>query len=225
MCQAVRTLVVPPMTVVTQTSLYEPATPLGQLYLTPLMLAAIRGDIQLVNDLLQEPEIDVNEADEQGNTAIFLACGARREAVVLRLLEDPSLDLDHTNNELATVFHVACLHGLLEAVQRLAAHPQIFINQGNCVRSCSLSRPSYDALHLGRQHRLYHCCGAQSLDSRHVLARAQFLGQQPRRRQWSDSVHGRCSTRSHRRCESHDGSPERRCTNKGSQESHRARHG
>ncbi|RHY25218.1 hypothetical protein DYB32_008459 [Aphanomyces invadans] len=100
--------------------------------LTPLMVAVLAGNQAAVDRLLVDPAVDVNEADEEGNTAIFLACGARREAIVLRFLAHPRLDLDHTNLELATVFHVACLHGLVEAVRRLADHPNVFVNQGNC---------------------------------------------------------------------------------------------
>ncbi|KAF0715057.1 hypothetical protein AaE_011418 [Aphanomyces astaci] len=167
MCQAVRMLA-SQTTVPTHYSMAAPYVapsqpPAPRLNLTPLMMAVMSGNDLAVHELLHDPCVDVNEADAvrrcpsyrrwhafvnlvwmEGNTAIFLACGARQETIVLQLLAHPGLDLDHSNHvlalvshdyelELATVFHVACLHGLVDTVRYLASHAHVFINQGNCV--------------------------------------------------------------------------------------------
>jgi len=61
---------------------------------TVLMEAASKGDFPLVQLLLNHPNLDINLADNDRNTAIFLALNSQHFNIVWRLLDEKAIELD-----------------------------------------------------------------------------------------------------------------------------------
>lgn len=55
--------------------------------ISPLVIAAHRGYLDVVDELLKYDQIDVNVQDSRGRTALMVACSEDRKAVVRRLLK------------------------------------------------------------------------------------------------------------------------------------------
>eukprot|EP00668_Euglena_longa_P041696 GGOE01054905.1.p1 GENE.GGOE01054905.1~~GGOE01054905.1.p1 ORF type:complete len:1000 (-),score=172.16 GGOE01054905.1:309-3308(-) len=108
-------------------------------YLTPLHLAAERGDVEMVDMLLhfQRDLVDLNAADGNGATPLHDACRNGHMAVVNRFLAHPSVDINIMTTRYygercyykscgsGTPLHVACEYGHAGVVQLLLRHPDI----------------------------------------------------------------------------------------------------
>lgn len=93
-----------------------------------LLAAAERGDVQKVDQLLQDPNTDRNPMDEDGRTALFRACIKSRTEVVKRLLEDGKVNVNQPDNSGKTPLMKACEAHDTEIVRLLLAHPKIDLN-------------------------------------------------------------------------------------------------
>merc|ERR1712185_262039 len=67
--------------------------------LTALMMAAARGDEEMMRLLLDAPGTAVNQADAFGRAALILASAQGHEACVKLLLAAPEIDVNQTNLE------------------------------------------------------------------------------------------------------------------------------
>ena len=96
---------------------------------TGLMLAAWKGHNAIVKLLLEQPLVDLNSSDNEGNTALhFAAYGNNVEGVQL-LLADPRLNtVNHPNNVGHTPVMLAMRTNSLAALHELVAHPNINLN-------------------------------------------------------------------------------------------------
>ena len=79
--------------------------------------AAARGDTELVSFLL-DAGLDINEANEQGDTALMLACRAGL-LVLATMLMDAGAHVSVANKQDDTAFLLACKAGNLELATRL----------------------------------------------------------------------------------------------------------
>jgi ankyrin repeat protein len=77
---------------------------------TPLHISALRGNMQMIEFLLDHPAIDVNTRDDAGSTAIYCAMENRQYDVVKLLLEKKA-DSHIGNNTGRNVLHVAAEQG------------------------------------------------------------------------------------------------------------------
>lgn len=76
-----------------------------------LMEAGRTGQEEVADLLLRKADIDPNQGNEAGVTALFIACAGRQGHVANRLLADPRLRPDqHTNEDGDTPLHMACMH-------------------------------------------------------------------------------------------------------------------
>jgi thiosulfate/3-mercaptopyruvate sulfurtransferase len=85
--------------------------------LTPLMLAALKGDQAIVAELLENANI-LELTNGDGNTALWLAC-AGEHTDIIRTLVKHGADIDHQNREGATCLIYAASAGKAEVVRTL----------------------------------------------------------------------------------------------------------
>lgn len=89
-----------------------------------LILAAYLNHIEILNILFSYPltyPVDVNQADDYGDTALFLACDLGHFYSVKKLYEkrDDEIDINHANKLGNTPLHIAAYNGHLEIVKYL----------------------------------------------------------------------------------------------------------
>nr|AAO15006.1 hypothetical protein [Takifugu rubripes] len=88
---------------------------------TPLMMAALNGQTNTVEVLVNSAKVDLTLQDAHRNTALHLACSKGHETCALLILEkigDRNL-INCTNAALQTPLHVAARRGLTVVVQEL----------------------------------------------------------------------------------------------------------
>jgi len=94
----------------------------------PLLLSCQNGHVDIVNLLLQHPEISVNHARDDGATPLFAACQKGHFPVVTRLLRDPRIAVNLPLGNGITPLIMACFRGHLDVVAALVADPRIDVN-------------------------------------------------------------------------------------------------
>ena len=86
---------------------------------TPLMRAALLGDLGVVRELIAAgAQLNFRNAD--GNTALWLAC-VGRHLLIIDALVDAACDLDNCNDNGATPLMYASSAGRADVVERLLA--------------------------------------------------------------------------------------------------------
>jgi ankyrin repeat protein len=108
-----------------------------------LARAAEAGDTQLVARLLGEGR-DVNEADESGYTALFLASQNGHVEVVRLLLARKGVKVNKTAQNGATALMVASLKGHVEVVRLLLARKDVEVNKSEEDGYTALTLASYE---------------------------------------------------------------------------------
>lgn len=84
---------------------------------TPLMLAALHGEDQMVAALL-DAGVCVGALDDAGNHALWYACVGGAPAPILRLV-DAGIEIDHANDDDLTCLMQAAASGRVEVMQLL----------------------------------------------------------------------------------------------------------
>ena len=85
---------------------------------TCLMRASLNGHTETVRYLLSLPEMDVTQADNNGNTALHMAA-SWKHAEVVQVLIDAGADVDNRNSDMQTPLHLASSEGTLDVVKLL----------------------------------------------------------------------------------------------------------
>ncbi|MEK7339502.1 MAG: ankyrin repeat domain-containing protein, partial [Verrucomicrobiota bacterium] len=100
---------------------------------TPLHLAASKGDIEMMEKLMEKlPKEELNAMDQKGRTPIFSAI-ENRQVEALRLLMEASADLNHWDDQLVTPLLLACQQGSL-AMIRILNEGGVNLNQIGTVK-------------------------------------------------------------------------------------------
>ncbi len=95
---------------------------------TLLMLAAYRNDIGMVETLLLASSVDVNIANENGDTALMLAARWGHTSIVQELLKVPGVNVNAVDKKGKTALMRAAMSGHTEVVRTLLAIPTINID-------------------------------------------------------------------------------------------------
>lgn len=82
--------------------------------LTPLMLAVINNNVDLVRILL-EKGANINEVDKQGNTALIYACALNKKEMIGAVLSENNLDVTHKNNNGTSAYLISAQRDWLES--------------------------------------------------------------------------------------------------------------
>ena len=95
-----------------------------------LMWAVSRRNKELVSLLLQQPGIDVNVSDDDGETALHKAAGCLGTPALIRLLLDfPGIDMEAQNNNGFTPLMFSILLGTSAQFAELLKTPEILLNE------------------------------------------------------------------------------------------------
>jgi 26S proteasome non-ATPase regulatory subunit 10 len=90
---------------------------------TPLLLAASKGNLDVVRDILNSHvPIDLNKTDIYGNSALMKATTAGHAAIVRLLLESGARVSVVNQRTGQHVLHMACAEGRAEIISILSAH-------------------------------------------------------------------------------------------------------
>ena len=94
---------------------------------TPLYLAIKYGHIEVVQNLLKDPNIDVNRAEnESGATALYLASALGNKDIVELLLRHPNINVNKGSN--VTALSIASENGHAEVVKLHLRCPKTVVN-------------------------------------------------------------------------------------------------
>lgn len=105
---------------------------------TALHLACNRGHINIIKFLLTMPELDINNQNEHGQTALLLA--TEYENIVKLLLATPNIDVNIQDNYGTTALIRAVMCNNEHSVKLLLAVPDININARNSSGKTALSQ-------------------------------------------------------------------------------------
>ena len=97
---------------------------------TPLMRASIFKNMDKLDELLQNPEVDVNARGAIGCTALMCACnmGNGNAEVVEKLLQHPDINVNAQSSSGWTALHWACNRNYTKVVEKLLEHPDVDVN-------------------------------------------------------------------------------------------------
>ena len=93
-----------------------------------LIDAIYKSDIETVKSLLDDPSIDVNTKDTNGNSALYFAVTEGDIEIVQALLNHKDIDVNASNNDGWTALYSAVSGGDIEKVHALLNHQAIDVN-------------------------------------------------------------------------------------------------
>ena len=96
-----------------------------------LLGASISDRVELVEQLLAHPSIEVNTADSEGRTALLWASYRGHDQVVKLLLDHQNVDVNKADKDGQTPLHGASFRVRPKVVELLLSHPSIRVNQVN----------------------------------------------------------------------------------------------
>ena len=99
--------------------------------LTPLILAAIEGHVEVVRLLLKQEEININKASYSQRTALYFASKDGHASIVELLLQKKDININRAYSGGETALYVACYMGQMEVVQLLLDKEDIDVNKAN----------------------------------------------------------------------------------------------
>ncbi|WP_180966352.1 ankyrin repeat domain-containing protein [Endozoicomonas acroporae] len=96
--------------------------------LTLAMLAAKYGNIYCLKAILEKKIIDVDEVENNGQTALMLAAAFGQTECLELLLAQEGIDVNNQENNLKTALILAADHGRTKCLELLLAHQKIDVN-------------------------------------------------------------------------------------------------
>ena len=99
------------------------------------MIAVEQDFLFITQLLLSRADVDLNLSDQNGNTALHLACLCERTQHAKYLCEDDRVDVNALNHKHRTPLHLAAMNGFSSIIYLL-------FSNGNCdtnVKDCSVS--------------------------------------------------------------------------------------
>ena len=89
-----------------------------------------KGHVNKFRKAVRDPHVDVNAVDEDGWTALLLACDKKNVVMVKALLARPDIEVNRKESKFGadSPLRHGCFNGWLEGVKLLSAHPTIDMN-------------------------------------------------------------------------------------------------
>ncbi len=104
---------------------------------TALFMAALENDLPKVEELIAAGA-NVNKANREGNTPLYIACEGGYKEIVEKLLSVPGIDVNKAERRNFTPLNIACGYGYKEIVEMLLAVPEIDVNRTSIDGTSSL---------------------------------------------------------------------------------------
>jgi len=123
---------------------FAPESELGR---TPLLRAALKGHFNIARVLLERPDINVNQADNDGCTALYFACLKGEDNLVQLLLGQPNVKVNQVNKHGWTPLFIGSSYGQEKVMELLLKHPIVNLNQADndgCTALYSASRNGHE---------------------------------------------------------------------------------
>ena len=99
---------------------------------TPLIIACINNNCNVVMELLKHPNIDVNAVETQfGASPLAIACLSGCSNILSELLRHPKVNVNQTMHSGETPLAIACAKGYHKIVPLLLADPRTENKQAN----------------------------------------------------------------------------------------------
>ena len=112
---------------------------------TALIEAVIAGHVAVVEELIENPRVDVNAIDKHGATALWWAARLGHTKIVHTLLSRPGIDLNRAHPVMGRPLLIeAVARNQPEVVELILAHPEAHVN--------AKDRYSWTALMLAAYH-------------------------------------------------------------------------
>ncbi|MBQ6516001.1 ankyrin repeat domain-containing protein [bacterium] len=93
-----------------------------------LSYAISNDNMEVFEELLKHPKINVNLKDDYGMPLLHLAMAEKEPKYAKKLLEHPDIDVNIRNDEKETPLTYACYNGQKEIAEMLIQHPNINVN-------------------------------------------------------------------------------------------------
>ena len=77
----------------------------------------MKGSVHIVQELLTRQDIDVNKANNEGNTPLWAAAKASNVEVMRKLLDHPKIEADKANIDNYSPLYFAVLQSCVECVE------------------------------------------------------------------------------------------------------------
>lgn len=97
--------------------------------ITPLYMACESGHLAIVKILVQQEQVDINQAKPDGTTPLSIACELNHIAIVQYLLRQPSIDVNKQSTSNISPLYITCQNNRLEILNLLLEHPDINVNE------------------------------------------------------------------------------------------------
>ena len=85
------------------------------------------GDVEILKEMMHNPEININAVDQYHRTGFIIACLCGQDAVVellLKCAKTKEIDLNWQADDGLTGFHVACLRGHYNVISLIMQHSE-----------------------------------------------------------------------------------------------------
>lgn len=93
-----------------------------------LFLACRNGNLHLVEQLMKNPEVDVNKTDACGDTPFMVACSWARISVVELFLKDPRVDINQVDAFGRTALHLFARNSDFFGMATFLAGARVVVN-------------------------------------------------------------------------------------------------
>jgi ankyrin repeat protein len=100
---------------------------------TPLVLAILKDNVEIVDELLNNSQVDINLQDKWGWTPLMIAVrySNKPKIIVKKLLGNPDIKINIQDKDGSTALHIASDIQKIDSLVELLNHPDIDINIEN----------------------------------------------------------------------------------------------
>ncbi len=95
---------------------------------TPLIMACIVGDLEVVRELFKHDELDANVHCKQGATALIIASDKGHLDIVRELLKHDKVDVNLCAGNGTTALMIASIKGHMDVLRELLKHDKVDVN-------------------------------------------------------------------------------------------------
>jgi len=112
--------------------------------LTLLHIAAFNGRLDIIRYFVDEKKVDINKADNDGNTALHFAAFNGHLGIVKYLVDEKKVDVNKADNDGYTALRLAAFNGHLDIVKYLVDEKKVDINKADNDGATALDKAAFN---------------------------------------------------------------------------------